>query len=139
MLAVLGLLPFFVFDFMSRRRTLSLQTHLPCGRCHRNCASRYAPHNESLQLCRPNHKCRSCRKDVMHVFTAQSRGLCGLLGFVKSSSRSLWSAATTLNLSRCSYRPQTRQKLLLAPQPYCVIASAVLSCDDLQALASLPR
>ncbi len=104
-------LPFSLFDFASRRRTLSLQTLRACppGVCVALRASL------SLQLAgHPRGSCMPCK--IMHVFTAQlAFGLCGLLK--RAASIVLCNMVTACNnflgfvpLLSC-FRPQTRQKL----------------------------
>ncbi len=85
---------------------------------------RYALRCESG--CGPPSSCGSCAlQSVMRLRLSSPFSLCGLLGSSKSSSRNMVTACN--NSWDCPValaRPQTRQKLLLAPQPpYCVIAS----------------
>ncbi len=61
----------------------------------------------------------ACLAEDVYVFTAQlAFSLCGLLGFVQVVTLATWSPlAITLGCPVALTRPQTRQKLLLAPQP----------------------
>ncbi len=76
--------------------------------------------------------CRSCMPCSMScTFTAQlAFSLCVVsLASSKSSSRNMVTACNNSRLSRCSARPQTPTKLLLAPQP-CIasLRPNILSC-----------
>ncbi len=90
---------------------------LPCRRCPQGCASRYALRC-GLHNCGPS-SCRSCMPCKMSCTTSRlsSPLVSAVLGFVQVVLCNMITACNNSRLSRYLARPQTRQKLLLAPQP----------------------
>ncbi len=133
MLTVLGLAFSLSLILPGRRRTLAPPDAHCRGRCPQGV--RRATRSAVVYSRRPSCN-RSCMQDVMHIFTARSPLVSAVsLGF-DQVVLATWSTACN---SGCpvAYRPQTRQKLLLAPQPHvrhCVNTSRL---TGLQALASL--
>ncbi len=130
---------FFVFDFARYRRTLNLR-RIALG-VAAELSSRYTLRC-SLQLGHP--RVGLACTDVMHVFTAQlAFSLCGLLGFVKSSSHATtWSP---LAITLAGFVPllllvlRLDKSAITEPQPYCVIASIRPQLlDGLRALCFCP-
>ncbi len=81
----------------------------------------------------------ACLARCHALFMAQlAFELCGLLGFVKSSSRFMVTLAITLRICPVALaRPQTRQKLLLAPSTPCASLRPIRPpVDGLQAFSA---